>query len=232
MVQGRMGSVRLGSFPTASQTIVPRALGQLSGAHEGLTVSLHEAEPGELAARLHNGDLDLALVFDYDLVPRRWLGSTERIPLLEEDVLLLVGDRGRGIHADPASRQSLITSRWISTVERTESDVFLSRLCATQGFEPRVSLRSNDYGVIQRFVQAGLGSALIPALGYTPLPGVSALAFPGAAAHRRVHIARRSSLTHPGCDALIQALRTSVDAAIERMPHMTKPAPGAPMAAL
>lgn len=61
----RAGRVRLVSFPTASSTLVPRAVAGLRAAHPGVQVSLVEAEPPESLAMLRGGECEVALAFRY-----------------------------------------------------------------------------------------------------------------------------------------------------------------------
>src|SRR5436190_20196989 len=60
----RGGRLRLGSFPTAGATLMPRAIAEVSGRHPAVEVSLAEAEPDESLPRLKAGELDLILIDD------------------------------------------------------------------------------------------------------------------------------------------------------------------------
>ncbi|MGF7234411.1 MAG: LysR family transcriptional regulator, partial [Frankia sp.] len=59
----RAGTVRLAAFPSASATLVPRALALLRERHPGVDVRLVEAEPPEARALLDDGEVDLAVGF-------------------------------------------------------------------------------------------------------------------------------------------------------------------------
>src|SRR3712207_3482572 len=72
LAEGTSGTVRLGSFPTASEHLLPTALASLAVSHASVEVLLDEGEPVELAPRVHDGDLDLALVYRYTRVPARY----------------------------------------------------------------------------------------------------------------------------------------------------------------
>src|SRR5436305_14956480 len=60
----RGGRLRLGSFPTAGATLMPRAISEFSPRHPGVELSLAEAEPDESRPRLKAGALALLLVAD------------------------------------------------------------------------------------------------------------------------------------------------------------------------
>ena len=51
---------------------------------------MEDGEPQELLTRLLEGDLDVIVVFRYDLVPQSWPAGSVRTPLLTEPVRLLV----------------------------------------------------------------------------------------------------------------------------------------------
>ncbi len=61
----RAGRVRLVSFPTASSTLVPRAVAEMRASRPGVQVSLVEAEPPESLAMLRGGECEVALAFRY-----------------------------------------------------------------------------------------------------------------------------------------------------------------------
>ncbi|MGA5701347.1 LysR substrate-binding domain-containing protein [Peterkaempfera bronchialis] len=65
----RAGRVRLVSFPTASSTLVPRAVAEVRAGHPGVRVSLVEAEPPESLAMLRGGECEVALAFRYPGTP-------------------------------------------------------------------------------------------------------------------------------------------------------------------
>jgi DNA-binding transcriptional LysR family regulator len=60
--------------------------------------------------------------------------------------------------------------------------------------------------VIQGLVRAGLGIALVPALGYRPGPGLSAARIGGAAAYREVMVASSPTAPQPLVEAFVGSL--------------------------
>ncbi len=197
MAKGRSGRLRLGSFPTASARLLPSSLAALAQARPEVEVLLDEGEPDELVPALLDGDLDVALVYRYDLVPRPLPDGLVQIPLLSEDLLLL-------LPAGPSPRvrrridlADLAEESWIASREGSDGAACLSGLCAAAGFQPRIDLRSNDYGVVQGLVGAGLGVALVPALGHQPAHGVDALRLTGRRRMRHVSALHRRTNTNP-----------------------------------
>jgi len=62
----RSGRVRLMAFPSASATLVPRALSLVKKRFPDISITLTEAEPPESLAALKAGECDLAVAFAYE----------------------------------------------------------------------------------------------------------------------------------------------------------------------
>src|SRR5919204_3881490 len=86
----REGRLRLASFQSAGATLVPQAVAAFRERHPGVELAMIEAEPEDATERLHAGDIDLALLYDYEPVRSLPDGELELIHLLEDpyDVIL------------------------------------------------------------------------------------------------------------------------------------------------
>ncbi|MGW6685131.1 LysR substrate-binding domain-containing protein [Streptomyces sp. NPDC054961] len=109
---GLAGALRIGSFPTATRAIVPAALTTLARRHPGLEPMVSETDPAAVAHALRAGDLDVALIHEYDFVPARQEPGLATEPLYREAMYLAVpADRaeptGRPDRADRAARTGL-----------------------------------------------------------------------------------------------------------------------------
>ncbi|MFJ4210371.1 LysR family transcriptional regulator [Paenarthrobacter sp. NPDC089675] len=185
--KGDYGLMRLGSFSTASQRLIPGGLASYLRRHPNSTVELEEGSPSELAALLKESALDVAVVFHYDLVPQQWPSNVLATPLLTEELTLLLPETHRLAGADSITLQDLADENWVSGKEDTSGDACLRHLCASEGFKPRITVRSNNYDAIRGMVRSGVGIALIPALecGHRRDRGQEHLGLHGAAAHFR-----------------------------------------------
>jgi DNA-binding transcriptional LysR family regulator len=85
---GLTGTIRIGAFPTATRAILPAALATLAREHPGLEPMVDEIDPAEVAPRLRAGDLDVALVHEYDFVPAPPDLALDTEDLLEEPMYL------------------------------------------------------------------------------------------------------------------------------------------------
>ncbi|HUQ61893.1 LysR family transcriptional regulator [Lentzea sp.] len=213
MVQGLRGRLRIGTFPTASSRVVPRALARLSADLPDAEIRLDEAEPDDVLPLVLTGELDLALVYAYDLVPRTWPEELTVVPLLDESLLVMVPV------AHPAAKnnvklEDLKDERWIASRDGTAGATCLTRLCAAAGFAPRIAFRSNDYEVVQSLVAAGVGVALVPALGYKALPGTHAMQLRHKPLRRHVHVVHRTANTNPLLRDAVSALQEVCENAV------------------
>jgi DNA-binding transcriptional LysR family regulator len=213
LAEGAIGTVRLGSFPTASEQLLPAALAGLAVSHPSVEVLLDEGEPAELTSRLQDGDLDVALVYRYTAVPARRPRGLAVTPLLREDlVLVLPADHPSAAAGEAPALEQFADAVWVTTREGTGGATCLQRACADAGFEPRISYRSNDYDVIRGFVRSGLGIAFVPVLGNVPHPGVVTIRPAGLRAHRYVGVFTREDVRNPAVHGVIAALVDSARA--------------------
>jgi DNA-binding transcriptional LysR family regulator len=213
LAEGAIGTVRLGSFPTASEHLVPSALAALAVSHPSVEILLDEGEPDELTPRVHDGDLDVALVYRYTRVPVRRPRALIVTPLLREELVLVLPSGHPLAEASEVRLSELEDAVWVTTRRGSVGATCLQRICAEAGFEPRVSHRSNDYDVIRGFVRCGLGVALVPALGHVADPGLVTSRLAGVAVHRHVGVLARPTVRNPAVDGVVAAL-AAVSAAL------------------
>jgi DNA-binding transcriptional LysR family regulator len=206
LLDGVVGRLRIGSFPTASERLLPEALSSFKAGHPGIDVQLDEAEPQELMPQLESREIDLAVIYRYNLVPKAWPKRVVTHPVLREELLVVrAGDTAE--QPSEVDLGELAGETWVSTREGTSGAAVLRHLCGAQGFEPSVSYRSNNYSVTQGLVRAGLGIALVPALGYRPGPGLSAARLAGSPAFREILVASSPTAPPPVVDAFISSFR-------------------------
>jgi DNA-binding transcriptional LysR family regulator len=219
MAEGTMGRLRLGSFPTANEQVLPRALPKLISDSSQLEVHLDEGEPDELVPMLMDQELDIAIVYRYDLVPQRWPQGVQTVALLDESLFLLLPSDHRLV-GQPVSLKDLADEKWISTRERSAGATALRRACAQAEFSPIVDFRSNDYDVVRGFVRSGLGIALVPALAHLPSAGVEAVLIEDLAVKRHVMALHRPARSTGAICAALIALRSAAGSLREDFPGL------------
>ena len=162
----RAGRVRLAAFPSASATLVPKALALVKARFPDILVTFTEAEPPESLAALRAGECDLAVAFSYagtDLGRgEEDLDAFVTRHLLDDEVLLALSPNHPLAHADVVDIAELKNEQWIAGCARCRGH--LLEMCRQGGFAPEVAFETEDYVAVQGLVAAGLGVALIPDL--------------------------------------------------------------------
>lgn len=217
---GQLGRLRLGSFPTASEFLLPTAMAALVESHPGVSIKLDEGEPNELLPLLQDAELDAAVVYRYDLVPHRWPRNITARHLIEEELVLLLPESHRLAGRKNVPWSELDNETWISSQENTSGYRCLTRLAAGVGIVPSVAYRSNDYDVVRSFVGAGLGIALVPALGVLPQEGVVRSHIEGVAARRRISVVWRPIGKNSSAPAAVEALERAAEQLVRAREHL------------
>jgi DNA-binding transcriptional LysR family regulator len=226
------GSVRLAAFPSAGATFVPQAWAALAASAPHVDVDLEELEPDESLAAITQGQLDIAVAHEYDVLPRPLGPEFERRELLADPVFLAVpagwvdriagesigagGTRGVAGGAEIAleafAREPFLVARnGTSCAEMTR------RACAYAGFVPRVVARANEFPVLLGLVAAGAGVALIPELAAVHVPELVRLVRPARPIVRQIFaVSRRGGDRRPAVRVVLEALTTAARTAAPR----------------
>jgi DNA-binding transcriptional LysR family regulator len=153
--------LRIGVIPSVGASVMPALLRDLRSMDAQITVS--EAETDRLIAQLASMDLDIVILLGGDSV-RGILppGSLYR-PLRRERLLLLVPAGHRLAGQTNVSLRDVNDEPWVlSPSEIDPLDQLLRAEAAQVGVDVAGSVFSDDYAVIQSYVAAGLGLALVP----------------------------------------------------------------------
>ncbi|ADB50717.1 LysR family transcriptional regulator [Conexibacter woesei] len=220
------GLLRVGTFSTAGARLLPRAIARFRDAHPGVQVVLVEDEPAATVRALLAGELEMAIVYSLPGgagVPGDAAGpgdagdvaSPLRLTHLLDDPMRLALPSAHLLASQERPQLAdLARDGWITGLHGgAPCTELLNRACSLAGFSPRVVLRSDDYEVIRGFVAAGVGVALIPALGLTASgEAVAVRALAGEPLHRRVECA----LPRHGASATaLELLATLMAVAVE-----------------
>ncbi|MFI6588330.1 LysR family transcriptional regulator [Embleya sp. NPDC050493] len=221
--RGLAGPLRIGTFPTATRTIVPAALAHLGDRHPGLEPMVLEIDPAGVAGALRAGDLDVALIHEYDFVPPADEPGLADRPLCTEAMYLAAPT------STPAASSVLAhwrNSPWITATSGTMCHAMTIRACQAAGFTPHVRHQVDDFATVLALVAAGQGVAVVPRLGIADPP--PAVHLTRLAIHRRTRVAFRSgAAAHPAVAAAVEALRAAVPSGLTETPPPPSP-PAAP----
>lgn len=155
------GTVRLGSFPTASASLLAEGLKQLHLSWPSIDVRVRSALRPQLIDMLHTSEVELALMWSYE-----WTEAAEQslslIPVATDRTVLLVA--ADSPHDSEISLRTLSEERWIIRRDQHPASEVLHRSCETAGFAPHVVYGASDYQEVQAMVAAGVGIAMVPEL--------------------------------------------------------------------
>ncbi|MER5808354.1 LysR substrate-binding domain-containing protein [Streptomyces sp. NPDC002033] len=220
---GLAGALRIGSFPTATRAIVPAALVGLARRHPGLEPMISETDPAAVAHALRAGDLDVALVHEYDFVPAPPEPGLTTRPLYGEAMYLAApapapahpggahpGGQPAGEPGQDAALAAHRDAPWITATPGTLCHAMTVRACLAAGFTPRVRHQVDEFATVLALVAAGQGVAVVPQLG-VGAPAGPDVVLTRLRMERRTKIAFRSGAgAHPAVAAFTAALRAAV----------------------
>jgi DNA-binding transcriptional LysR family regulator len=164
----RAGSLRIGSFPTASASILPLVLTQFAREHPAVAVSVKSALRDPLRELILMREVELALLWEYDWSPFTD-DEIETEKLVDDPTVLVVASSSEVGRSGPVDLSSLAVARWIIRADGHPVADVLTRSCHAAGFAPDIAYDAHDYQEAQAMVAAGLGVALAPRLSLTNL---------------------------------------------------------------
>jgi DNA-binding transcriptional LysR family regulator len=159
--------LRIGGFPSALATLVPAAIGRLAPRR----VEAAEGTMAELAGRVADGSLHVALLFQDASEPRREHPGLRRHDLFVESFVAVVGPNHRLAKRRTIRVRELADDPWTAP-SRTG---ILHRACVAAGFEPDLRFVTSDVLAIGALIAADLAVTLSSRLIAGHRAGVRAL---------------------------------------------------------
>ena len=200
------GPVAVAAVASAALTFVSSAVTTLSGTHSGIEVAVTVAEPSAALELLLAGDVDIAVVDEYDYVPLALPDFVVGRELCVEPLVLTVARDWSG----PARPwlTDLADADWIMPPDDAACGLAVRSACRAAGFEPRVRWTSDDMLVLARAVAAGHGVAVLPRLSVAvDAADLATRELGGPVLQRRLTaVARSAALARASVAAVIAAL--------------------------
>ncbi len=197
----RPASMTLGAVPSATASLVPRALGTLRAAGGPECTVISRLTP-ELGPMVLSHELDAAVVTDAPPgLPR---DAELRATHLGDDEVVVVASPDHPLAGpDRVDLKRLADATWIE--DNAGSEIMLRQLAARAGFEPHISTIADDLLAKTGMVAAGLGVAIVPDLLVPSLRADLAILRLKRPTHRGIYLISRRDRT--GLDELVAALR-------------------------
>lgn len=156
LAEGEAGTLRVATFQSVGVRVIPPVMRLYVARRPAIEVKLVETDHELLVDQLVRGEIDLAFVAD----PVE--SAIEQIEVLTDPYVLLaptgsdLAESGKTVGAREIARLPLIAYR----LPTHGGEAHLR----SKGFEPDVVFRSDDSGIVQGLVGAGVGHALVPRL--------------------------------------------------------------------
>jgi DNA-binding transcriptional LysR family regulator len=206
---GRTGRLRVVSFHSAGETLLPVAIATLRHRMPALHIMPVVDETDGALRRLRAGEVELVIVVEPFAHGDQPTDDLHRVHLLDDEYRVLLP------HDHPLARRravdlaALATTDWIVTTGPADyvRDATITA-CRKAGFTPRLIAEGDEFAVTQGYVAAGLGAALVPILALGAVREhvvVRKLRVPPDPRH--IWLATRPPLTHqPAVRHMIAAL--------------------------
>jgi DNA-binding transcriptional LysR family regulator len=156
LAEGEAGTLRVGTFQSVGVRILPRVMRLYVERRPGIEVRLTESNFDDLFQRLTAGELELAFVSGtID-------AAADRLDVLVDPYVLLApvqsdhARSGRPVGVRELARLPLVA--YSKPEEGGEAHL------RAKGLEPHIVFRSDESGIVQGLVGAGIGYALVPML--------------------------------------------------------------------
>jgi DNA-binding transcriptional LysR family regulator len=210
----RAGRLRFGTFPTALATIMPPAFASFRRGNPEVNLAVVDDHLQRLLPRLSAHELDLALIYEHDVLMETAAPDLDRTPLFDDVYRAVLPThhhlaRRRRLALTDLRNEPCIGGAATSAWYRITTDA-----CRRAGFTPRADFASDDHIAVQALVAAGLGVSVIPGLALVhPLPGLVIRELASGAPIRRITAARpRDGYNGPAVTAMLASLEAAAAA--------------------
>ncbi|WP_030172747.1 LysR family transcriptional regulator [Spirillospora albida] len=169
----RRGRVRLGATPSLCAGLLGDVLRRFHDAYPGIQLMVEEGGSRDLVRELTRGSLDLALV----ILPLHGDPPLETVPILRE-YLVVASPEGPHTRAANMPRRSPLRIEDLRdrplVMFRSGYDLREATInaCRAAGFEPTFAVEGGEMDAVLRFVEAGLGIAVVPSMVLAGRPGL------------------------------------------------------------
>ncbi|GLQ88788.1 LysR family transcriptional regulator [Dyella flagellata] len=128
-----------------------------------LDIVFHEMEPDDAIVALREGRCHLAVTFAYSLVPKPKDDVLIAQELFREPVLLAF-PRSKARMRSSIDLAAFAQDDWIVGSRQPDDRLLAERACAAAGFVPRIVHAVDDYELVLKMIEAGLGVGFVPQL--------------------------------------------------------------------
>jgi DNA-binding transcriptional LysR family regulator len=202
----RRGRVRLGAPPSMCVSVVAEVIGPYNQYYPGVDLHLRESGSHQLLNELVGGTLDLALVVASEHDPSS-AESLEHIPLLFEELVVISANEqqfdGYG--------EELTLGQLAKLPQIVFSDSYDLRAATMDAYRqhelsPNVVIEGAEMDAVLRFVERGIGVAVVPATVLLDRPGLASRRLTQPSLTRTIALAHRKDINLSSAAEAMQAL--------------------------
>jgi DNA-binding transcriptional LysR family regulator len=198
------GRVRLGATPSLCVGILADVLRRFHDRYPGIQLVVQESGSRDLTRALMGGELDVAMI----IVPPQGAEAALTVtPILREHLSVASAVGGELVPARGPIRLSAL--RHIPMVMfRAGYDLRETTLqaCRRAGFEPNLSVDGGEMDAVLRFVETGLGVAVVPGTVLAGRPKLRSVALAAPGIRRTVALAHRTDVPPTNAARAFQAV--------------------------
>jgi DNA-binding transcriptional LysR family regulator len=165
----KRGRVRLGATPSLCAGLLADVLRRFHDMYPGIQLIVEEGGSRDLVRELTRGSLDLALV----ILPLQGDPPLDTTPILREHLVV----------ASPVEERSPTRRSYLRIEDLQNRPLVMFRpgydlreatisACRAAGFEPRFAVEGGEMDAVLRFVEVGLGIAVVPSMVLAGRPGL------------------------------------------------------------
>ncbi|TCO57215.1 LysR family transcriptional regulator [Actinocrispum wychmicini] len=207
----KRGRVRVGATPSLCVSVFADVLRRFHDAYPGIRLVVEEGGSRDLAKALLRGSLELALI----IVPPEGTDPalTAKVVLEEDLVVASAADRPAPVNR-PSTRLIDLRDRPM-VMFRQGYDLRETTLqaCRAVGYEPKLAVEGGEMDAVLRFVEVGLGVAIVPSMVLAGRPGLRGTPIAPPGLRRTVALAHRTDVPPTNAaqafsDILVEYLRS------------------------
>ncbi|MCU1476365.1 MAG: LysR family transcriptional regulator [Subtercola sp.] len=196
------GRVRLGATPTLCISLVAEVLSAFHAAYPAIELHLSEQGSRRLLDELAAGELDLALITTSDAASAESFRVT---PLLVEELVVI-----SSASAPPLTTRDTIGLEHVAVLPQIVfSQTYDLRPTTDTAFQtadltPDVILEGAEMDAVLRFVERGLGVAIVPAMVLIDRPGLRSVRLQAPTLTRTISLARPADVAPTSAVGVMQ----------------------------
>jgi len=188
----KRGRVRVGATPSLCVSVFADVLSRFHNAYPGIRLVVEEGGSRDLATALLRGSLELALI----IVPPEGTDPalTTRVVLEEDLVVASAADRPPPVNRPTIRLIDLRDRPMVMFRQGYDLRETTIQACRAVGYEPRLAIEGGEMDAVLRFVEVGLGVAIVPSMVLAGRPGLRGTPIASPGLRRTVALAHRTDV--------------------------------------